>query len=214
MKIELSIQPRQSGKTTMLVQKATHLSRHGKRVLIITLNSGFEVDIKHKLLDAGAVSQQIVVATCQNFLCKSRGINFDAILCDEWLFFPSNVQKEIRDSQVSRLYDRGDTLLYMVSTPKYMYSKDLIETCREITTRGDYKSLKMYIDLYYSTRCGSAGYNPDEKQSLLTSFITDNITITHMTRDLSSSDMAHWVGVYGSAFKDRIASEICGKYMM
>lgn len=216
MNVELLLAPRQSGKTLGLIDKAMAFANSGKNAIIVTLKRGTVPQIKREL--SGRIlcgrAGEVSVTDVRNFRNFIRGKCFDAVLCDEWMFFSAEEQVFVREHVTPLLPEDG--YLYLVSTPCCLYDSDFVQTCRELMALSGRSVARRYADIKFaSTPSVVSTRKMCSIDKLFSSFLLENVTITNTVRELSSKATVRFDDLYyGHARQGEIIStEICGKYL-
>lgn len=118
------IMPRQSGKTTDLIEKANHFKDLDYSVVFITMNEA----MVYSLQNTYEISRGIKLYSATSFLdhhltfdCKRD--QYDYVMIDEYLMMPIETQEKLYNSIRPLVKD----IVYIKSSPVKMYNKKVID---------------------------------------------------------------------------------------
>ncbi len=99
MRIYTRKKPRQTGKTTDLINIAKVFLNYNRRIIIVCLNRNMHVRIKHEL-SKYEKNGNIIYALASNTDSAFRGQRFNVILVDDWNLLSPRMQENININAV------------------------------------------------------------------------------------------------------------------
>lgn len=193
MKASMFIAPRQSGKTTMIMNLVNQEERN---VLVISDSEYASRYLRRRYNRLGFHGDNVSFISSSNVDRKVIGCKFDVIYCDEWLFFKPQDQRLI-----VMVASSMNAELKMYSTPKFSYEKSELEVVRTL--------LKHNNDAYgFISKLGKG----EKYEALKTSLICHpKVEITHFTAKLPKERYEYLIKAFNYN-KEAVDREFCAIY--
>ena len=193
MKASMFIAPRQSGKTTMIMNLVNQEKRN---VLVISDSEYASRYLRRRYNRLGFHGDNVSFISSSNVDMKVIGCKFDVIYCDEWLFFKPQDQRLI-----VMVASSMNAELKMFSTPKFSYEKSELEVVRTL--------LKHNNDAYgFISKLGKG----EKYEALKTSLICHpKVEITHFTAKLPKERYEYLIKAFNYN-KETVDREFCAIY--
>lgn len=187
------IAPRQSGKTTMIMNLVNQEKRN---VLVISDSEYASRYLRRRYNRLGFHGDNVSFISSSNVDMKVIGCKFDVIYCDEWLFFKPQDQRLI-----VMVASSMNAELKMFSTPKFSYEKSELEVVRTL--------LKHNNDAYgFISKLGKG----EKYEALKTSLICHpKVEITHFTAKLPKERYEYLIKAFNYN-KETVDREFCAIY--
>ena len=193
MKASMFIAPRQSGKTTMIMNL---VNQEKRKVLVISDSECASRHLRRRYNSCGFHGDNVSFISSSNVDRKIIGCKFDVIYCDEWLFFKPQDQRII-----VMVASSMNAELKMYSTPKFSYEKSVLEVVRTL--------LKHNNDAYgFISKLGKG----EKYEALKTSLICHpKVEITHFTAKLPKERYEYLIKAFNYN-KEAVDMEFCAIY--
>ena len=193
MKASMFIAPRQSGKTTMIMNL---VNQEKRKVLVISDSECASRHLRRRYNSCGFHGDNVSFISSSNVDRKIIGCKFDVIYCDEWLFFKPQDQRLI-----VMVASSMNAELKMYSTPKFSYEKSVLEVVRTL--------LKHNNDAYgFISKLGKG----EKYEALKTSLICHpKVEITHFTAKLPKERYEYLIKAFNYN-KEAVDMEFCAIY--
>ena len=193
MKASLFIAPRQSGKTTMIMNL---VNQEKRKVLVISYCECASRHLRRRYNSLGFHGDNVSFISSSNVDRKLIGCKFDVIYCDEWLFFKPQDQRLI-----VMVASSMNAELKMYSTPKFSYEKAELDVVRTL--------LKHDNDAYgFISKLGKG----EKYEALKTSLICHpDVDITHYTAKIPKERYETLVALFNGD-KEKVDRELCAIY--
>ena len=193
MKASMFIAPRQSGKTTMIMNL---VNQEERKVLVISDSEYASRYLRRRYNRLGFHGDNVSFISSSNVDRKIIGCKFDVIYCDEWLFFKPQDQRLI-----VMVASSMNAELKMYSTPKFSYEKSVLEVVRTL--------LKHNNDAYgFISKLGKG----EKYEALKTSLICHpKVEITHFTAKLPKERYEYLIKAFNYN-KEAVDMEFCAIY--
>ena len=187
------IAPRQSGKTTMIMNL---VNQEKRKVLVISCCECASRYLRLRYNSLGFHVDNVSFISSSNVDRKLIGCKFDVIYCDEWLFFKPQDQRLI-----VMVASSMNAELKMYSTPKFSYEKSELEVVRTL--------LKHNNDAYgFISKLGKG----EKYEALKTSLICHpKVEITHFTAKLPKERYEYLIKAFNYN-KEAVDMEFCAIY--
>ena len=193
MKASMLIAPRQSGKTTMIMNL---VNQEKRKVLVISDSECASRYLRRRYNSLRFHVDNVSFISSSNVDMKVIGCKFDVIYCDEWLFFKPQDQRLI-----VMVASSMNAELKMFSTPKFSYEKAELEVVRTL--------LKHNNDAYgFISKLGKG----EKYEALKTSLICHpDVDIMHYTAKMSKNRYETLVAMFNGD-KEKVDIEFCAIY--
>ena len=191
MKASMFIAPRQSGKTTMIMNL---VNQEERKVLVISDSEYASRYLRRRYNSLGFHVDNVSFISSSNVDRKVIGCKFDVIYCDEWLFFKPQDQRLI-------VMVASSMNAELNSTPKFSYEKAELDVVRTL--------LKHDNDAYgFISKLGKG----EKYEALKTSLICHpDVDITHYTAKIPKNRYETLVAMFNGD-KEKVDKEVCAIY--
>lgn len=193
MKASMFIAPRQSGKTTQLINT---VGRDRRKIAVIADSEAAAMCLRKWYHRLGFCDANVMFMGARTAKQKLIGHRVEVIYCDEWLFFRPCDQASIVETAHAM-----DTELRMYSSPKFTYQKAELDVVRSLLEH--HNNAREFVD-----KLG----NEDKYEALLPSLICHpKVEITHYTAKLPKERYEYLIKAFNYN-KEAADREFCAIY--
>ena len=193
MKASMLIAPRQSGKTTMIMNL---VNQEKRKVLVISDSECASRYLRRRYNSLRFHGDNVSFISSSNVDRKVIGCKFDVIYCDEWLFFKPQDQRLI-----VMVASSMNAELKMFSTPKFTYQKAELDVVRTLLEH--HNNAREFVD-----KLGNEG----KYEAILPSLICHpKVEITHFTAKLPKERYEYLIKAFNYN-KETVDREFCAIY--